>query len=170
MILKNKLNLGCGNEIRKDFINLDLFKRPGVDVVHDFNKKLPFKDNTFDLINCDNVLEHTMYLPKVLKELYRVGKNGCEIIIKSPYYTSPSAYMNPEHKSYFTYATFDYLQEYWGKFDVIYRELIYSNYFPLNLINWIFNVFPKFYERFFSSIIPCSEIDFTLEVKKKGGE
>ncbi len=29
-----KLNLGCGKDIRKGYINLDLKKLPGVDIVH----------------------------------------------------------------------------------------------------------------------------------------
>jgi len=163
---KVKLNIGCGNDIKEGYINLDLFKRPGVDVEHDFNKRLPFQDNSFDEIYCNNVLEHTLYLPKVLKELHRITRNKGLIIIKSPYFTSSSAYMNPEHKSFFTYSTFKYLQKYWGDFKVIKRRLIYSQYFPLSLLNPFFNILPKVYERFFANIIPCSEIDFILEVKK----
>ena len=54
-----KLNLGCGKKILKGYINLDCVKFPGVDKVHNLNKyPWPFKDNEFDEIYCDNILEH----------------------------------------------------------------------------------------------------------------
>ena len=38
-----KLNLGCGNDIRQGYINLDVAELDGVDVVWDVNKlPLPF--------------------------------------------------------------------------------------------------------------------------------
>jgi len=33
-----KLNLGCGNDIKKDYVNLDIAKLQGVNVVWDVNK------------------------------------------------------------------------------------------------------------------------------------
>ena len=42
----NKLNFGCGPEIMKGYVNMDILKLSGVDVVHNFNKfPYPFKDN-----------------------------------------------------------------------------------------------------------------------------
>ena len=41
--MKEKLNLGCGNDIRADYLNLDLSAIEGIDVVHDLNMlPLPF--------------------------------------------------------------------------------------------------------------------------------
>ena len=46
-----KLNIGCGKKILNGYINLDVVKLPGVDIVHDLNKyPWPFKDNYFDEI------------------------------------------------------------------------------------------------------------------------
>lgn len=39
-----KLNLGCGNDIREGWVNLDINKKEGVNVVHDLNEvPLPFE-------------------------------------------------------------------------------------------------------------------------------
>jgi predicted SAM-dependent methyltransferase len=47
----NKLNLGCGKDIRKGWTNLDCVNLPGVDIVHNINYlPLPFNDNEFDEI------------------------------------------------------------------------------------------------------------------------
>ena len=54
-----KLNLGSGEDIKKDYVNLDAVKLKGVDIVYNLNKyPWPLKDNEFDFIYCNNVLEH----------------------------------------------------------------------------------------------------------------
>jgi predicted SAM-dependent methyltransferase len=54
-----KLNVGCGNRILPGYVNIDIVQGPGVDVVHDLNEfPYPFKDNEFDVIYADNVIEH----------------------------------------------------------------------------------------------------------------
>ncbi len=52
----------CG--IRKlGWENLDLANLPGVEIVHDIEKlPLPFGDAEFDVICCDNILEHIEYI------------------------------------------------------------------------------------------------------------
>jgi len=77
-----KLNLGCGKDIRTDFINVDIAKRPGVDKVVDLNKRLPFKNNYFDIIYASNVLEHIKDIDGLFKDLYRLlKKKGLNIMI-----------------------------------------------------------------------------------------
>ena len=162
-----KLNLGCGKQILKGYINLDIVKQKGVDVIHDINKiPYPFKPDTFDEIFCNHSLEHTFYLPEVMKELHRISKKGCRIVVRAPYFACSGAFDNPEHKSFFTYKTFEYLQPYWGKFRTIKRSIKFSPYLPLKIFNPLFNIFPRFYERFLCFIIPCSEVYYILEVIK----
>ena len=56
---QQKLNLGCGNDIRDGWINLDSAKLPGVNIVHDLEDlPLPFGDENFDYVLCQDVLEH----------------------------------------------------------------------------------------------------------------
>lgn len=75
-----KLNLGCGNDIRKGWINLDLYMHDGVDVSHDLNElPLPFDDNSFNVILCKNILEHIIYFP-LMSELHRILKKGGKIL------------------------------------------------------------------------------------------
>ena len=57
--MKEKLNLGCGNDIRPDYVNLDVADLEGVDVVHDLDQlPLPFDDESFREILCLDVFEH----------------------------------------------------------------------------------------------------------------
>lgn len=51
----------------------------------DLNKKLPFKDNYFDLIICADVLEHLENTENIMKELKRILKGS--LIITTPAYS-----------------------------------------------------------------------------------
>ena len=52
-----KLNIGCGKDVKKGYINLDNVKLSGVDIVHNINKKFPFEKNTFDFFDVIQKLE-----------------------------------------------------------------------------------------------------------------
>ena len=83
-----KLNLGCGTDIKKGYVNLDSAKLPGVDVIHDINKTpWPFKDNEFDELYCSHVLEHVDDLIKTLNEIKRVCKKNAKIILRLPHFS-----------------------------------------------------------------------------------
>jgi SAM-dependent methyltransferase len=104
----NKLNLGCGTDIREGWINLDIAGLDGVDVVHDINVlPLPFKSEEFDLILCKDILEHFEYIP-LLKELHRILKPGGVIEICVPHFTSQDNFIDPTHKKLFSFQTFDF--------------------------------------------------------------
>jgi len=97
-----KLNFGCGKNIMKGFENVDIQTHEGVDKSFDFNKyPYPYKDDTFEYIFSDNVLEHLDEPEKVMKELWRISKNGCIINIIVPYYNAKNAYNDITHKHYF---------------------------------------------------------------------
>ena len=95
-----KLNLGCGEFKKKDYINLDIDKFVNPDILHDLNKfPYPFKDNTFDLIEADHVLEHLKEPFKVMNELRRILKPQGKLIIKVPHFSR--GFTHPDHKNGF---------------------------------------------------------------------
>ena len=104
----SKLNLGCGLDIKNGWINLDKSALPGVDVVHDLEQlPLPFPDNHFDEILCQDVLEHIEYIP-VLRDLHRILKTGGSLAIRCPHFTSANNFIDPTHKKFFSFRTFEY--------------------------------------------------------------
>ena len=103
-----RLNLGCGTDRKEGWVNLDSADIPGVDVVHDIEKlPLPFPDNSFDEILCQDILEHVEYIP-VLKDLHRILAPGGALHIRVPHFTAKNNFIDPTHKKLFSVNTFDY--------------------------------------------------------------
>lgn len=176
--MTNKLNIGCGNDIRDGFVNLDITQLPGVDVVCDIDREvLPFEDNFFEYILCNDVLEHVEYI-KVLKEILRVLKPNGIVEIRVPHFTSSNNYIDPTHKKMFSFRTFSffadnirYNRNYY--FDFQFKEIVSSKitFMVKNPINWPFILFVnisdttrKIYEEtFLRNIAPA----YNVEVKLK---
>lgn len=173
-----KLNIGCGNEIKKGYINLDFVRQPGVNVVHDLHKfPWPFKDNSFDEVYASHVLEHVDDLIATMKEIHRICKNRAKIFIRGPHFSCGVTYRDPTHRRGFSYFTFEYFcnpGQYYkrkeqGLFRIKWRKLNFTRLaFPFlnKFFNPLINVNQEIYERFFCWMLPCSEALFELEVIK----
>ena len=83
--MKKLLNVGCGFNCHKDWINLDLHKSKYVDY-YNIKNKLPFKDGSLDVIYHSHVLEHLdkLLARKFIADCYRVLKKGGIIRIAVP--------------------------------------------------------------------------------------
>ena len=108
-----KLNFGAGSTILSGWDNIDIQKSLKITMSFDFNKfPYPLKDNTYDFIHIDNVLEHLNSPDKVLDELWKKSKNNTIIRIIVPYYNNKGASGSMQHKCYFSDHTFkDYVEE-----------------------------------------------------------
>lgn len=81
-----KVNLGCGKDIRREWINVDIVEKFKPDVVHDLHDPLPFTDNYADYILAQDILEHFTRedLYNLLSEITRVLKVGGTLEIRVP--------------------------------------------------------------------------------------
>ncbi len=172
--MSKKLNLGCGKKILREYVNLDITELPGVDIVHNLNLyPYPFKNNEFDSILCDNILEHLDSIVKPLEELYRITRPGGRIKVIVPLFPSFYSFQDPTHKSVFTYYTFDYFigegkLNYYSKarFKIIKKRIKFYWLFKfLELINSS-EFLQKVYYKLFSSIINPEFLEVNLEVIK----
>jgi ubiquinone/menaquinone biosynthesis C-methylase UbiE len=172
----NKLNLGCGKDIKRGYINLDVVRLDGVDVVTDIERKMPFPDNFFDEIYSSHVLEHVNDLQNVLLELHRISKPESLIKVLVPYFSFFGSHTNPTHKRFWGYDSFDYFSENSDinfytkpKFKIVKKEILF--YWMNNkkvkikshLICFLINLWPLFYERFFCWILPANEIYYEIQ-------
>lgn len=79
------LNLGSGpTNLAANCINVDLYAFPNVHVLAQANH-LPFKDECFDAVVCDQVLEHVSDPSGVARELTRVLKPGGSAYVGVPF-------------------------------------------------------------------------------------
>lgn len=174
-----KLNLGCGRNIRNGYVNLDKVELDGVDVVHDLNTfPYPFDDNRFDEIYCSHVLEHVDDLIKVVEELHRITKPYGRIKVVAPYFASQGAFNDPTHKKFFTYKTFDYFSSsryYSGiVLNVVKKKIFFHSSIRFMSgkiisapLDYLINLFPMIYQRYFCWILPAAEMHYILEVEKQ---
>ena len=85
-----RLNLGCGKDIRKGYINIDIFQHPGIklDYICDISKKIPINNNSQSFVYMAHNLEHYNWMDaeNVLREVKRVLKPKCKVRILVPDY------------------------------------------------------------------------------------
>jgi SAM-dependent methyltransferase len=102
-----KLNLGCGYDKKKGFINVDIAHEVDPDICINIEGGLPFKDNTFSYIYSSHCLEHIQphKWQYVLKEIMRVAKNGAILELLLPFDNTKKR-TNIAHFRTFSYWSF----------------------------------------------------------------
>lgn len=171
---KNKLNLGCGNDIRKGFVNVDC-KDFGGNQIIDLDKfPWPLKANTFDYVLANHVLEHLTEVVKVMEEIYRICKPNAVIKISSPHYASDSIYTDPTHKKGFSYRYFEFFSKKLGKvycdyqfkcnFDILNRRIDFPPH--LAFIKPLAHKFPRFFDTNLSFIFRPTNLKIKLKAVK----
>lgn len=104
-----RLNAGCGNDVREGYINLDAHPLPGVDVVHDLTVfPWPFVDDSFNEIQMLSVLEHLPDTVRTMEELWRICRDGAQVVVRVPHWNSRTAWVDPTHLKAFAPETFDF--------------------------------------------------------------
>ena len=74
----NYLNLGCGFNFHKEWINVDMISNSPYVISHNLFKGIPFHNNRFDVIYNSQVLEHFSKekASNFVRECFRVLKPG----------------------------------------------------------------------------------------------
>jgi SAM-dependent methyltransferase len=176
-MLPKAINIGCGNDYIRGWLNVDKSPLVKPDEVIDLEKPLPFPNDTFVMVRAHHIFEHINNFEQLIKELHRVCKNGAEIDVRCPFFSSWGQYNDPTHVRFFSTRTFDYFRKgnYSHEVDVdkdMFDIDVHLNFAigKLRFLNWLINplvnLWQDFYVRFFSYILPCSEIQYTLKVIK----
>jgi len=149
----NKLNLGCGDDVREGYINIDVRKRKGVDIVRDVTKTLPFKDKSCDEVLAQDILEHLIPQDqeKLLLEINRILVNNGKLVVRTPNIEAIWEQMadDPETRNLFLYGETTE-QNIWGVHKVGHTLLSLGTlfrlcgfkikYYKIDNTNWLFEL------------------------------
>lgn len=116
------VNLGCGTNVVKDFVNIDNFElsqKENKDFIQADIRKIPLEADSVDYIVCDQVLEHLAMadVPVVMYEIRRVLKKGGRCVILVPDFEEAAKMWMGANLN----AAFDPLKYHW------FSEVIYGN-------------------------------------------
>jgi len=161
---KDKLNLGCGADIRKGFVNIDFEKFEGVNIVYDLNKfPYPFKDNQFKEIIMRNILEHLDNPYNAMKEIRRIAQAGAIVRIRTPHFSSNNVWGDIQHKRGFSWQTF-HNNNMAGMFRVLKQKITFSHF--KFFMRPFAGLFPNFYEKHLAYIFTAVDLLVELRVIK----
>ncbi len=185
IIEKKILDVGCGSKKIEGAIGIDHFFFDGVDKVHDLNIfPWPFKKESFDKIYFCHSISHLKDICLVMQECHRLLKIGGKLEIIAPHFSSDNFFTDPtinfslgvRSMNYFirntsfgyfyvsesvnfklthSYISFREAKSSW-------RKKTKFNLHKTFGIEFIVNKFPRLYEKFFSFILPASEVHFIL--------
>lgn len=108
-----KINLGSGGEKKDGYLGLDVRNLPGVDIVRDILRGLPFANETIDEIYSENFLEHVPQAEVVwvMNEIWRVLKFGGLAHHFIPLVGTDNDWQDPTHLSRWGIETFRYFDK-----------------------------------------------------------
>ena len=93
-----KINIGGGLKRIDGFVNVDADPNTKPEYLHNLETdKLPFEDSTVEEVKAHHILEHIHNLGHVIKEIYRVCKNGAVVDIAFPHHFSRNFFGDYTH-------------------------------------------------------------------------
>jgi SAM-dependent methyltransferase len=166
-----KLNLGCGNKRKAEFLGVDFVPCEAVDVVADLTGTLPFVDGSVHEIWMDNVIEHIPDIVGLMSEIRRVCADGAKVIIRTPHFTSAASWRDPTHVHHLTFFSMDHFEKpisshyTGGGFKVEERKLSFGGLMG-NIGRIIHSISPRSYESNWCFIFRASTLRYVLSVSK----
>jgi SAM-dependent methyltransferase len=170
------LDVGCGHDKLPGAVGIDRSADTLADVVHDLDTfPWPFEDDSFDLIRCQDVLEHLDDFVRAMEELHRIARPGAEIRIRVPHFSSVQAYTDPTHRHFFSTESMQYFVEgspYPHYTKVRFRQdaVRLTMWRPFRLVGLevIVNRWPLRYEKMFAFTFPSQFLEFVMRVPADG--
>lgn len=104
------LNIGCGEDRKKDCVNVDILPFEGVEVVDLSIYPWPWEDESIDGIHASHIMEHFFDQKKFIYECLRILKKGGFLRLKLPHSSNISSVGCIGHYRTYSYDTInDYL-------------------------------------------------------------
>lgn len=148
------------------------------DIVCDLERPpYPLRSDSFDRIVLNNVIEHLNDIVSVMQELHRIARDGAEIIIRTPHFSSLYSWQDPTHKHHLAYDSFDYFSVNAGhigyyanvKFELLEKRIIFGKSVLSVIPRLLWRLSKHKYEKHFAFVFPANDLLFRLRVIKGSG-
>ena len=171
------LDIGSGPNRHPGAVTLDRSPLVNPDVQHDLDAyPYPFDDNSFEHIICHHVVEHIADVVLFMEEVHRILAHGGTIQIITPHFSSSNSWTDPTHKQHLGFYAFDFFCEAQGpgrvdyyttvEFEIRERRLEFHNRHRRLGLEWLFNKFPRSWEKYYCWRAPAKNIHITLAALK----
>lgn len=171
------LDVGCGTrKCEPGAIGIDVSPRSGADIIWDLDQfPWPVETGSFDRIYMSHIIEHMRDVMRTMTEIHRVARNGADIFIVTPHFSSHNSYSDPTHVRHLSMASFQYFTgddfpSFTGsnaRFSIESLELTFGKNFLLDGIGrWLARRNPEWYERHAAWIFPGQDIRCHLKARK----
>jgi len=170
------LDIGCGRNKFPGSTGIDFAANAHADIRHDLGVfPYPVADDQFEVVLMRNVIEHLQDVVALMEEVHRVGKEGCEVVITTPHFSSLYSYQDPTHVRHLAYDSMDYFTEdtshsnfYSSKrFRMKGKGIDFGKSFPLSQIaKGLFLLSAHKYEKHFAFLFPANSLWFHMQVIK----
>ena len=171
------LDVGCGlRRAEPGAIGMDWSPDSGAEVTWDVNRRpWPLPDDAFARVHLSQIIAHMEDLVLSMKEVHRVSRNGAEVFITTPHFSSHNSYTDPTHRHHLAAATFEYFTD--KRFETFVGprcgfalervELTFGGNLLLdNLGRGIARTSLRWYERHCAWVLPALDIRARLRVIK----
>ncbi len=172
------LDIGCGKKKQEPrAIGVDRERGSAADARAELARfPWPLRDNSADCIYLSHFLEHQPDILRAMREVHRIAKDGAEVIIITPHYTSLDSYTDPTHLYHLGFHSFDYFAQAEfenftyrsGGFRILERRLTFGGNLLLdNLARGCAAVSMDFYEKHLAWMLPARNIYCRLRAVKE---
>jgi SAM-dependent methyltransferase len=171
------LDIGCGKKKQApEAIGVDRERGSRADVFAELTRfPWPFRDDCADRIYLSHFLEHQPDILRAMREVHRIAKNGAEVIVVTPHYSSLDSYADPTHLYHLGWQSFDYFTQREfanftyrsGGFEILERRLTFGGNFLLdNIARGSAALSMDFYEKHLAWMLPARNIYCRLRAVK----
>jgi SAM-dependent methyltransferase len=167
-----KINFGCGDKVRPDFVGVDRYACAAAQVLCDLDRPLPFRDSSIEAAHLDNVIEHVADIARLMGELVRVSRQGAILTVITPHFSSLASWRDPTHRYHLSYFSMDHFEGKYlrqglnGRLVVTRKRLSFGGGLLGLLGRFCFTLSPEFYERKVCFVLRASTLYFELRVEK----
>ena len=177
MVLPVVLDIGCGKrKIEPGAVGIDISRDSAADKVWDLDRyPWPLEDACFTRIHMSHVIEHLDDPVRAMAEVWRVARDGADVFIATPHFSSHNSYTDPTHKRHLAARSFEYFTgndfpSFAGspfRFEIVKVEVTFGGNFLLdNMGRLLAHASLAWYERHAAWIFPAQDIHAHLRARK----